>query len=163
MPLKAGKGDTWSYLRVCFPGLPKDLMGVLEDDNQSPGPFRSEIQWNKATFSFQNQDICPVRNGGLPPWAARFPFNEGIPLVFQCQGVLNSYWISLNEDFLSFRESEMTHELRLYIFEFFWWIGVTLKKANFYEENGISLGGGKLIFSENWHHLAPFQHQITSL
>ena len=44
MPLKAGKGDTWSYLRVCFPGLPKDLMGVLEDDNQSPGPFRSEIQ-----------------------------------------------------------------------------------------------------------------------
>ena len=44
MPLKAGKGDTWSYLRVCFPGLPKDLMGVLEDDNQSPGPFHSEIQ-----------------------------------------------------------------------------------------------------------------------
>ena len=41
---QAGKGDTWSFLRVCFPGLPKDLMGVLEDDNQSPGPFRSETQ-----------------------------------------------------------------------------------------------------------------------
>ena len=41
---QAVKGDTWSYLRVFFPGLPKDLMGVLEDDNQSPGPFCSEIQ-----------------------------------------------------------------------------------------------------------------------
>ena len=41
---QTGKGDTWSYLRVCIPGLPKELMGMLEDDNQSPGLFRSEIQ-----------------------------------------------------------------------------------------------------------------------
>ena len=75
--------------------------------------------WNIATFYSRNQDFCPVRNGGPRPWAAGFPFNEGTPLLFQCQGVLNSYKIFHKQEFLSFREREIAYQHGLHIFWLF--------------------------------------------